>query len=115
MQLPHPVYRLSLCPHGQGVLFGCGKEFVRWEPNAATKRTMIPSVDRVEGGVCLPDGRSVLAMVDGTVRVWASNPDHEVHVFPGDGGKVLSVALAPDGQHVASGGLDKTAHLWRLP
>jgi serine/threonine protein kinase len=112
---PKMVYRLSLCPLGRRVIFGSDKELFRWDPDAKGHRMTIPSEEAVEGGVGLPDGRVVAAMVDGTIRIWDVNPPLERHVYPGNGQAVLAVAVAPDGQHIASGGRDKIARLWRLP
>jgi serine/threonine protein kinase len=115
MMEPKMLYRLSLCPVGRWVLFGCNRDLVRWDPDGSHHVTHILSPEPVEGAACLADGRVVLAMLDGTIRVWEVDPDREVHRFDGNGKAVLSVTPAPDGKHIASGGRDKIARLWRLP
>jgi serine/threonine protein kinase len=112
---PKMVYRLSLCPKGRWVHFGCDKDLVRWDPDGSHHVTKVPSSEAVEGAVCLPDGRLALAMLDGTIRVWETDPDREVHQFPGNGLAMLTLAVAPDGKHIASGGRDKIARIWNLP
>jgi serine/threonine protein kinase len=115
LALAKPVYRLNLCANNRRLLFGCDRELFRWDPDAKWHHTPIESDEAVEGAVCLPDGRLVLAMIDGSIRVWEPNMVREALKFPGNGKAVLAVAVAPDGRHVASGGRDRVAHLWRLP
>lgn len=112
---PKMIYRLSLCPMGRWVLFGCDKDFVRWDPDGSHHVYHVTSEEPVEGAVCLPDGRTVLAMLDGSIRVWDTASEREVRKFPGNGQAVLTLAVAPDGKHVASGGRDKIARLWNMP
>jgi serine/threonine protein kinase len=113
--LPKMVYRLSICPLGRWLLFGCDHDLIRWDPDGSHHVTHIPSSEPVEGAACLPDRRLALAMLDGTIRVWEVDPEREVHKFDGNGQAVLSIAVAPDGKHIASGGRDKVARLWNLP
>jgi serine/threonine protein kinase len=109
------VYRISLCPIGRWVFFGCDKDLCRWDPDGSHHATTISSSEPVEMAVCLPDGRVALAVLDGTIRIWELSPDREVYKFNGNGHALLSLAVAPDGQHIVSGGRDKIARLWRLP
>ena len=55
-------------PDGRWVLFGCDKSVVRWDPDGKVDPIPVQSADAVEGAVALPDGRLVLAMLDGTIR-----------------------------------------------
>jgi eukaryotic-like serine/threonine-protein kinase len=115
MPVPKMVYRLSLSADGRWVVFGCDKDLTWWDPDGSLHRSTIPGSEPVEGGVMLADGRLVVAMLDGTIRMWDVTTDREVHKFDGNGQAVLALAIAPDGEHVASGGRDKIARLWRLP
>src|SRR5581483_11580016 len=96
------------------VLFGFRMTLGRWDPDGAAKATTIFATEPVEGGVGLPDGRVLIAVLDGTVRLWDVNQDRELHAFP-CGHAVLCLAVAPDGRHFASGGHGNVARMWRLP
>jgi WD40 repeat protein len=110
------LYRLSLSPSGRCVLCGCDKSFVRWTPpHGKLQYTAILSSQPVESAVALPDGRVALAIKDGTIRIWDSNLDQAVHQFQSNLYPVMSLAVAPDGRHIASGGRDKIARIWRIP
>ncbi|HEX4588815.1 MAG TPA: WD40 repeat domain-containing protein, partial [Gemmataceae bacterium] len=113
---PKMVYRLSLCPEGRWVLFGSDHWFLRWDPDGKLHPTRVPDVtDSIETVVGLPDGRLILAVVDGTIRLWQTKPERELHQFSANGQAVLSLAVAPDGKHFASAGRDKVARLWAIP
>jgi tRNA A-37 threonylcarbamoyl transferase component Bud32 len=113
--VPKMVYRISLCCNKRWVLFGCGTDLVRWDPDGQNHHNPVASPEPVEGVTCLPDKRLALAMLDGTIRLWEIDPDREVSKFEGNGNAVLSIAAAPDGKHIVSGGRDKIARLWNLP
>ena len=113
--LPKMIYRISLSPNGRWVLFGCDHAFCRWDPDGELHRTPVPGSDGVESAVALPDGRVVLALLDGSIRVWDVDSNREVFKVAGTGQAMLALAVAPDGKHIASGGRDNIARLWRLP
>ncbi|HET6251513.1 MAG TPA: TIR domain-containing protein [Tepidisphaeraceae bacterium] len=63
-----------------------------------------------------PDGNRVLAAgSDGLVRLFDAATGTQITAYTGHRGKVISVAISTDGQTGASGGMDRTLRLWRLP
>jgi WD40 repeat protein len=113
--LPNKIGRLTLSADGRRVLFGCGRTLHRWDPNEAMYETHVVTKGTVEGGASLPDGRVLIAVSDGTVRLWDVERDRELHTFDADGKGVVAIAVAPDGQHFAAVGKEGLARLWRLP
>ncbi len=52
-----------------------------------------------------PDGRKVLAgSPNNVVRVWDARTGRSLRTLPGLGGSVVSLAISPDGRHIALGG-----------
>jgi tetratricopeptide (TPR) repeat protein len=46
------------------------------------------------------------------VTIWDSTTGKELFSFKGHDGEVVSVAFSPDGQHLASGSVDRTVKIW---
>ncbi|MHB2017788.1 MAG: serine/threonine protein kinase [Candidatus Xenobia bacterium] len=83
--------------------------------HAVRRSTLLPTryAGRAASLCILPDQRLVGGQEEGNLMVWdqASEP----RLIPAHHKSALSLALAPDGQHLASASLDGTALLWDLP
>jgi hypothetical protein len=65
-----------------------------------------------------PSGQSVAVATAGpdpALRVWAVEGGNELTTFTGHRGDVNTVAFAPDGLTLASGGADEVVYLWKAP
>jgi len=59
------------------------------------------------------DGKLVSGSVDGTMHMWDSNTGKAISApLTGDMSMVCSVAVSPDGKHIASGSEEKTLQIW---
>jgi hypothetical protein len=112
-----PVLGVAFCVGGAAVLSGHFDTTLRlWDVDTGRElrrfsghRQMIAAV------ACAADGRVVSGSHDQTVRVWDPDSGAELGCCRGHTAAVTAVAVAADGQHLASGALDETVRLWRLP
>src|SRR5262249_40708122 len=77
------------------------------------------------GGVVLPppgvecfaisaDGKTVIAALDGTVKLWDAQTGTEIRAFNAHPERVNCLSLSAIGQRLATGSADKTLKLWDL-
>jgi len=52
-----------------------------------------------------PDGKDIVAATDNHVHVWNAKTGQAVKTIPGPGGRIISLALSPDGRRVAIGSI----------
>ena len=109
-----PVRVTRFSPAG-GLVFVGGRGGARLYDRAHgySVRRLLPAVD-VSDAAFSPDGTFVVAGGTGSdhaAHVWDTRTGTELFTLPHDG-RVLSVAVSPDGRTIATGSADGTARLW---
>jgi WD40 repeat protein len=66
----------------------------------------------VSGAIFSPDGRRIVAIVDGTVGVWEAATGQELTQLPGFIGNLSGAVFSPDGGRVVTEVDDDTARVW---
>jgi WD40 repeat protein len=70
--------------------------------------------EALSGGGSLLTEKKVLPGKDFFLQLWNVETGQQLARFPGNEKRVLSLAIAPDGRHAFSGGMDGTLRLWNL-
>ncbi len=125
----HGVHNLAFSPDHQEILVGLGGypggvNIILWDlPNKRFLQTFKGFASGASVAFT-PDGRTILSgSYDNKLRLWQNwigVPSHrqftgdEILQFAGHTGKVMSIALSPDGRTALSGSADQTLRLWEL-
>jgi WD40 repeat protein len=110
------VRSVAFSPDGS-VVASCGDDglVILWDMSGKELATFQGHSDLVLRVLFTLDGRSLLSgSVDGTVRVWDVQTGRQRGGFDWGIGRVLSLAIAPDGLTAAAGGSDNQIVVWDL-
>jgi WD40 repeat protein/transcriptional regulator with XRE-family HTH domain len=108
------VMSVAFSPDGNTILISSQDQFVRlYNRQTGEELRSIPLTDWAWVATFTPDGKYVLAGSDtGFVRMWKVQPRPHLPVFTGHTDVVFSSSFSPDGQLLATGGLDGL-RLWQ--
>jgi len=116
-QAPAAVWSLALSPDGKTLASGGGHDGITLWSMATGKqlRTLTGKSSDIADGTSLawlPDGRLISGGYKGQIGIWdpatwEERPLPRIHTD-----RVNSVAVSPDGSHIATGSADKTIILW---
>ena len=82
---------------------------------AVLERTLTGHTNYVWDVIVTPDGRrAVSASNDRTAALWDLNNGQRLCLYRGAEAEVCSIALSPDGRHVAGGCLNGEVRVWRV-
>jgi WD40 repeat protein len=131
----HVVPTVAVSPDGQQIVTGSGDKSVRiWEPRFGKElRRFKGYTTPINAVTFTPDGKQVITASGGYVvdekgqavikggqyeytdcrlRLWDLSEESEPRKFDGHTMTIYTVAVAPDGAELASGGMDLTLRFW---
>jgi serine/threonine-protein kinase len=117
-----PVEALAFSSDGSMLVSGgCDRTVRIWditEVEAKEKSAFKGHQDHVKAVAFFPDGKTVIsASLDGSVRVWRKGAIWSKDmrdILEGSWGPIHTMALSPDGNQVAFGGLDQLVRLYSI-
>ena len=112
-----PVLCVALSPDGQHACSGHFDTTLRlWETSTGRELRRFTGHRQMVGALaCSASGPIVSGSHDQTVRLWDTDSGAELASGQGHTAAVTAVAVAPDGQRLASAGLDQTVLIWQMP
>jgi WD40 repeat protein/serine/threonine protein kinase len=106
--------KIAFTPDGKLLASGGGSGPIEfWDIPTGYKRASLPGPGGNRVAIS-PDGRTLAASKDTTVRLWDMATQQETAVLPGHKANVNGLAFSPDGKMLVSCGHDATIKLWDL-
>ncbi len=110
------VEHLAWSPDGRYLAASAGKSLRLWSVDSASILQVAVDMPAHKTTVSalswMPNGVGVISSCYGGAWLWEVRTDKPVRPFPYDGA-LLSIAVSPSGEYLASGNLDGSVHLFR--
>jgi WD40 repeat protein len=110
---PNGAWALAATPHGKMLAWGGGGKRVTLREITRQDPQLYPPLSKPVLAIALsPDGTTLAATDDYSIRLWATSDKQEQAALVGHKGRVLALAFSPDGRTLASGSADKRVTFW---
>lgn len=118
VQVPGDIFTISVSPDGSKVAAGNVADTIelRNSANGQIIRTLVGHSGNVLASVWVANDRLITSAghPDNTLKLWNTATGESLRTFAGNTADVFSLAIAPDGLSVVSGGMDRVVRKYRL-
>jgi RNA polymerase sigma factor (sigma-70 family) len=108
-------FALGFLPDGKTLVVGGGRGVRAYDTTTGNDARVFAGSPSGSAVALSPNGKLFAGVVGQQVRLWDTATGREVVRRDGHQGAVLSVAFAPDGKSLATGGADRSIRVWGLP